>query len=496
MNPPFDLFATGRFNYPYTLRENLTERRADRTWRTLDLENEHLQASVLPDLGGRLWRCVDKANGAQMFYANPSLKFANVAYRGAWATFGIEFNFPVSHNWVTSSPVDYATRRNADGSATIVVGNVDLVYGMQWRVELTLRPGRAVLEQATTLYNRSDLRHRFYWWTNAAVEAWDDSEIVYPMAFTASHGFTEVDTWPVNRKGVDLSRPGNHLQGPVSLFSHGDREPFMGVYHPRTRAGVVHYAEPALLPAKKVWSWGADADGRDWRKALSDNDSAEVEVQAGLFRNQETYGLLEPQEVVRFREEWQPVREIGGFVRATAEAVLNLKRRRTAKGGDELVVGLNVAREVKGGRIRIGIGERVVAEDAFDLTPTGSLEKVFAKLPAAPRYTRGDPGRRGASPARPHRGGLRRGVPRRREGRAATARAGSRRRRIGRKASSPPSGNRKSGKGSCCSPSPPARTGSAASRRASRSRRRRAALPSRSRGTRSRGPGWRRPSSA
>ena len=115
-----------------------------------------------------------------MFYANPSLKFANVAYRGAWATFGIEFNFPVSHNWVTSSPVDFATARHPDGSASIVVGNVDLVYGMQWRVELTLRPGRAVLEQTTTLYNRSDLRHRFYWWTNAAVEAWDDSQAPLP----------------------------------------------------------------------------------------------------------------------------------------------------------------------------------------------------------------------------------------------------------------------------------------------------------------------------
>ena len=121
-----------------------------------------------------------------------------VAYRGAWATFGIEFNFPVSHNWVTSSPVDFATASEADGSASIVVGNIDLVYGMQWRVELRLRPGRSVLEQTTTLYNRSDLRHRFYWWTNAAVEAWDDSRLVYPMEFTASHGFTQVDTWPVD----------------------------------------------------------------------------------------------------------------------------------------------------------------------------------------------------------------------------------------------------------------------------------------------------------
>ena len=70
----------------------------------------------------------------------------------------------------------------------------------------------------------------------------------------------------------------------------------MGVYHPQTRAGVAHYAAISELPARKVWSWGADADGRDWRKALSDNESAEVEIQAGLFRNQETYGFLEPQE--------------------------------------------------------------------------------------------------------------------------------------------------------------------------------------------------------
>src|SRR4030095_13773368 len=55
VNPPFDLFATSRFNYPYTLRESLTDRRKDRVWRTLNLENEHLRVTVLPDLGGRLW---------------------------------------------------------------------------------------------------------------------------------------------------------------------------------------------------------------------------------------------------------------------------------------------------------------------------------------------------------------------------------------------------------------------------------------------------------
>src|SRR6188474_2160589 len=242
VNPPFDVFETQRFNYPYTLRHNLTDRRAVTTWRTLNLENEYLKVVVLPDLGGHLYSCVDKATGADMFYANGSIKKARVSYRGAWTALGIEFNFPVSHNWVTVSPVDYALERDPDGSASIWVGNQDRVYGMQWRVALTLRPGQARLEQDVALYNPSDTRHRFYWWNNAGVRVWDDSRIEYPQRFTAAHGFRAIDTWPVNQAGVDLTVVGNHKFGPVSEFSHGSREPFMGVYHPRTRAGVVHYS--------------------------------------------------------------------------------------------------------------------------------------------------------------------------------------------------------------------------------------------------------------
>ena len=329
-NPPFDLFETRRYNYPYTLRENLSDRRAPTRWRTLNLENEYLKVVVLPDLGGHLYSCVDKVNGADLFYANTSIKKAKVSYRGAWTALGIEFNFPVSHNWVTASPVDYALQSNPDGSASIWVGNQDRVYGMQWRVALTLRPGLARLEQDVALYNRSDTRHRFYWWNNAGVRVWDDSRIEYPMRFTASHGFRAVDTWPVNQAGVDQTVVGNHTSGPVSEFSHGSREPFMGVYHPRTRAGVVHYSSPMDAPTKKIWSWGSDPDGLDWRKALSDDESAYVEVQAGLFRNQETYAFLSPQESIRFTESWMPVREIGGITRANPDAVLHLSR---APGG-------------------------------------------------------------------------------------------------------------------------------------------------------------------
>jgi tetratricopeptide (TPR) repeat protein len=384
-NPPFDLFTTSRFNYPYTLRQNLTDRRGPRAWRALNLENEYLKCIVLPDLGGHLYTCKDKVNGADLFYANPSIKFARISYRGAWTALGIEFNFPVSHNWMTASPVDFATTTAPDGSASVWIGNVDRTYGMQWRVELTLRPGRAVLEQHTTLYNRSDTRHRFYWWTNAGVEVKDTSRILYPMRFTASHGFADVDTWPVNSAGVDLGLVGNHTFGPVSRFAHGSREPYMAVYHPHTESGIVHYSSPTDLPAKKIWSWSSDADGLDWRRALSDNNSAYVEIQAGLFRNQETYAFLEPQESIHFSEYWLPIRKIGGVSRANTEAVLHLSRTPATGGEPRLRVAFNVARSFPNAAVEVRCGGQPIAKETVSLTPALTFVREYsARTPPAP----------------------------------------------------------------------------------------------------------------
>lgn len=363
-NPPFDQFTNTKFNYPYTLRDNLTSRRVNHDWRAIYLENEYLKCSVLPDIGGHLYTCIDKISGQSMFYANTSIKKAAVGYRGAWAAFGIEFNFPVSHNWVSMSPVDFTFRKNADGSASAIVGNVDRVYGMEWMVELVLRPRSTLLEERVSLSNRSDVRHRFYWWNNAGVRVSDDSHIVYPMRFAASHGFTEINRWPVDDDGHDLSVIRNHVHGPVSLFSYGSRENFMGVWHPATKTGTVHFAEYEELPAKKIWSWGVDEEGLDWRKALSDDNSAYVEVQAGLFRNQETYAFLNPRQTIHFSEYWMPVREIGGISRANLAGVVSLTRHEKI-----LVAGFNANRALRQSTVSIMNGTYRAFSEKLDLKP-------------------------------------------------------------------------------------------------------------------------------
>ncbi len=382
VNPPFDAFQSAKFSYPYTLRTTLTGRRETRELRAIFIENEYLKCSVLPDIGGHVYSCSDKVSGREMFYANPSLKKQLIGYRGAWAAFGIEFNFPVSHNWISMSPVDFAFRKNADGSASVFVGNIDRPYGMEWKVELVLRPGSTLLEEKVTLYNRGDMRRRYYWWNNAAVEVEDDSKLYYPMRFSASHGFTFVDTWPVNHEGLDVSVIGNHTAGPVSQFVHGSREPYMGVWHPRSNAGVVHYADYADLPAKKVWSFGVDADGLDWRTALSDNNSGYIEIQAGLFRNQETYSFLPPQGRIQFSEFWIPVRGIGGISRANLHGVVALRHE-----GGKLLVGLNVNHAVPSAHIRVLDGDRAVLDVRGTLDPARAFQREVASVAPDRKYT-------------------------------------------------------------------------------------------------------------
>jgi len=364
-NPPFDVYATTEFNYPYTLRTSLTGAKTDHSWRSVILENEYLKCTILPDLGGHIYTCLDKISGHPMFYANPSIKKAEIGHRGAWAAFGVEYNFPVSHNWVSLSPVDFAYKTNNDGSASVTIGNIDRPYGMQWQVELVLKPKSSLLEERVTLYNRSDVRHRYYWWDNAGVQVWDDSRIEYPMRFVASHGFTDVYRWPTLAPGgKDLTFVKNHTDGPVSYFSHGSRETFMGVWNPKTDAGIAQFSEYRDIPAKKIWSWGSDADGMAWREALSDNHSAYVEVQAGLFRNQETYAFLDPGQTIRFSEYWMPVRGTGGISRANKTAVLKLEAQ-----GSQISARLNVNTPVPHAQLSLTQGSDVLWSGTTDLEP-------------------------------------------------------------------------------------------------------------------------------
>lgn len=367
--PTFDVLSPGRSWYPYPTRSRLGKQRRNEEWRTLNLENEYLACTVLPDLGGHLYRCLDKLSGYEMFHANPSIKKALVGLRGAWAAAGVELNFPIGHTLLTVSPVDFGVVQGKD-SASVWVGATDRTTGMRWAVEFSLETGSAVVRQNVFLENPTPVRHRYYWWTNAGITPQEDTRFIVPTRLVANHGFTNVDTWPLSTTRVDRSVVAGYSSG-LGLFAHGSREPFLAVYHPKSRTGTLHYADPAIVPGKKTWTWGRE-DGKQYREELTDNNSNYVEIQAGLFPNQETFAFFAPWQARSFTEYWMPVRKLDGISQASLDGVLYLDRRDGA-----LVAQFLPTHALPGAKVRILNDANPVLEQTADLDPASMFSRTI-----------------------------------------------------------------------------------------------------------------------
>ena len=107
--------------------------------------------TCLPELGGRIHSVFDKTRGAEMFHINEEIKPALIAMRGAWISGGIEWNWgPHGHTVTIVSPVDALVEENADGSATLVVGNTEKMFQTRWTARVT--PAQKPLGSATITF--------------------------------------------------------------------------------------------------------------------------------------------------------------------------------------------------------------------------------------------------------------------------------------------------------------------------------------------------------
>jgi len=325
-NPPlFDRARTrGRPSYPYPLLDSLTDKRTDKTYRAVFLENEYLRVTVLPELGGKLYAIYDKTAGRDTLYTNHVVKYAMVGIRGAWTSGGIEWNFPDGHTLTTVSPVDYVTRMEEDGSAAVIVGDTERVQRMQWAVAIRLRPGRKVVETEVTLNNRRETPGRYWFWATAAAPATDDMRFIYPMREAYPHAFWPVFSFP-KHNGVDLSAY-REVTNSLSLFARDSQRDFFGVYYEKSDWGIAHVADHHELPGKKTWTWGTDEAGKIWIDKLTDNDGQYVEFQAGRFETQMEHEFIAPHRVERFTEYWFPLDKLGGgFNKVTKDVALRVE---------------------------------------------------------------------------------------------------------------------------------------------------------------------------
>jgi tetratricopeptide (TPR) repeat protein len=322
--------------YPYYSFDGYSLTGQKQQWKVIKLENDYIEVYVLPEAGGKIWGAIEKSTGKEFIYRNEVMKFRNISLRGPWTSGGIEFNFGIiGHSPSTSTPVDYKTRENDDGSVSCIVGNTDLPSRTQWRVEIRLPKDKAYFETRAMWNNPTPLPQPYYNWMTAAAVVTDDLEFLYPGNQELGHG-GEAGPWPLDREGRDLSKYANNAFG-SDRSSHvvGEYNDFMGGYYHKSGFGFGHWALYDEMPGRKLWLWSQARDGGIWEDLLTDADGQYMEFQAGRMFNQYspspsikspiTQVPFAPGLTDRWNEIWFPVKEIGGFVDISPMGVLNVK---------------------------------------------------------------------------------------------------------------------------------------------------------------------------
>ena len=322
--------------YPYPTTEEISFTRTDKIWHAVWLENDYLKVMILPELGSRIQRALDKTNNYDFVYYNHVIKPALVGLAGPWISGGIEFNWPQHHRPTTYMPVDHVITVHEDGSKTLLCNDIDQMYGTKGIVSFTLYPDKAYIEIRGQLYNRTSLPQTFLWWANPAVAVNDNTQSIFPtdVHFVMDHGKRDVSRFPIARgvyykhdysEGVDISRYKN-IPVPTSYMAEKSDYDFVGGYDYGVEAGLLHVADHHVSPGKKQWTWGCGDFGKAWDRNLTDDDGPYIELMCGVFTdNQPDFTWLKPFEEKTFTQYFMPYKKVGQVKNATIDAAVNLE---------------------------------------------------------------------------------------------------------------------------------------------------------------------------
>jgi hypothetical protein len=371
--------------YPYFRFDGYTDRPVEREWTVVELENAWIRVTVMPEIGGKVWTAVEKSTGKPFLYGNSVVKFRDVAMRGPWTSGGIEANYGIiGHTPNCATPVDYLTRENPDGSASVVIGVLDLLTRTPWRLEVTLPADKAYFTTTSLWHNQTPLEQPYYTWMNAGFKAAGNLQFVYPGTHYIGHG-GEASPWPIDPKtGRDLSfYERNDFGSYKSYHVLGREADFWGAYWYDDDFGMGRFAPRDEKLGKKIWIWGLSRQGMIWEKLLTDTDGQYVELQSGRSFNQAAEdstrtpfkhrGFL-PYGTDTWTEYWFPVKGTKGLVAASPLGGLNVVRR---EGGLEVAFSpLQAVNDT----LEVLDGDRVVFTKPVSANP---LETWTAAVPVA-----------------------------------------------------------------------------------------------------------------
>ena len=323
----------GRVNgiLPYLLLDGYDRKKKPRAWKAAILENEHIRAVFMPELGGRMWSLIDKDAGRELLHRNPVFQPANLALRGAWISGGVEWNVGIiGHTPFTVDRMFTESLELGDGTPVLRMYEYERVRRLVYRVEALLPEGSRQLFVRVRIDNASDMDTAVYWWSNIAVDEREDVRVVAPAerSFRYSYGGL-LKKIEVPYMAVDLSqlKDGKRQGSEVWDVSRSTQIPqamdfFFDLPEGRRRfisaIGGDGYGlaqtSTDVLRGRKLFVWGMGDGGRNWQAFLAEPGCAYIEIQAGLARTQLEHLPMKGGQVISWMEAYGPLSADAGLV--------------------------------------------------------------------------------------------------------------------------------------------------------------------------------------
>ncbi len=294
---------------PYKMQNLYTRDFKDREYFAAILENDYLEATFLPELGGRLWSLYDKKNKRDILYKNDALIFANLALCNAWFAGGSEWNIGMKgHSPFTCRKLFTKKVIGEKGHEILKMYEYEEKRGLVFSVNALLEKDK--LYVYIDVENVSGKPTYMYWWSNLAALQTEGTRCVVPTDHSYITSYRE-GGYRIRRQeipvidGKDISYTKN-AEGTIDYFYDIPKENKNWIACLEEDGTGILYSSQKRLTGKKTFLWGTKNGGRHWNKWLTDGRDY-LEIQAGLCKTQFEHFEIEAGEKLSWVECYQGI---------------------------------------------------------------------------------------------------------------------------------------------------------------------------------------------